>query len=81
MVVALIIGGMVGCAKRIEYVYVEPECDVPPLVSEAQLPQVDVDYVYDNLGTDVAEKLMKRERLIVDNLMEHRAVLQAVCNE
>jgi len=80
MAAALIIGATAGCQKRIEYVYVEPECHVPPLVSEAQLPQIDVDYVYDNLGDEVAEDLLTRERLIIDNLMEHRAILKEVCD-
>lgn len=68
-----------GCQKRIEYVHVQPECSLPPLVRESDLPSIDVDYVYDNLGTDVAEDLLKRERLIVDNLIEHRVMLKTIC--
>lgn len=70
-----------GCATKTEYVYIKPECSVPPMVSEADLPNIDVDYVYDNLGTEVAEDLLKRERLIVDSLLEHRAILKEICDE
>ena len=82
MTFALIAGGISvsGCGpKSIETVYVQPRCSVPPL--PANLPQPDVDYIYDRLGTDVAEQVRKRERLIVDSLMEHRAILKEVCKE
>ncbi len=87
LVIALISGGTGGCAKRIEYVYVEPVCSVPPLPRD--LPRIDVDGLYDALeayhgvdpGRQMAEALRKRERLIVDSLMEHRAVVTEICGK
>lgn len=69
-------GATLGCATT-EYVYVSPECTVPPMPSN--LPEPDVDYIYDRLGTEVAEQLLERERLIIDSLLEHRAILGELC--
>jgi hypothetical protein len=78
LVIGLIIGVTGACGTKTEYVFVKPECSVPPM--PADLPEPDVDYIYDNLGNDVAEQLRKRERLIVDSLLEHRAILKEICN-
>lgn len=71
--------GMIGCSAKTETVFLKPECSVPPMVIEADLPDINVDKVYDALGTETAEKLLKRERLIVDSLLEHRAILKEIC--
>lgn len=79
MMCALILGVTTGCATKTETVFIQPECSVPPLPSN--LPEPDVDYIYDRLGFEVAEQLMLRERLIVDSLMEHRAILKEICSK
>lgn len=84
MIFVLMIGAMIvltGCATKTEYVYIQPECSVPPMVTDADLPDIDVAKVYNALGTKTAEKLLKRERLIVDCLLEHRAILEEVCGD
>lgn len=86
--IVLLIGAQVGCGNK-QYVYVEPQCQTPPLVSEAELPKVDVDEVYDALeayhgtkkGRGIGEDLRKRERLLIDNLLEHRAIVVEVCGD
>ena len=82
MIFVLVVGGIIGSGcglKKTKYVYVPPECNLPPM--PADLPEPDVDYIYDNLGKDVAEQLLKRERLIVDSLLEHRAALEKLCGK
>lgn len=69
-----------GCGAKTEYVYMQPKCSVPPMVTEADLPDINVDLIYDKLGRKVAEKLRKRERLLVDSLLEHRAILKELCD-
>lgn len=85
--IALILGATIGCGKK-QYVYVKPYCRVPTLVSEAELPQVNVNEVYDALeayhgadkGRGIGEDIRKRERLLVDNLLEHRSIVKRLCD-
>ena len=77
LAVALMCLATLGCQKRIEYVYLQPECTAPPMPSG--LPVIDAEYVFNRLGVEVTEKLILRERLIVDSLMEHRAMLKEIC--
>lgn len=87
MATVLMIGTTAGCAKKIEYVWLKSDCRVPELITEDDLPGVDVDAIYDALeayhgtqeGRKMAEDLRARERLILDNLFEHRAIVIKVC--
>lgn len=79
--------GVSGCAKKTEMVYLQPDCNVPPMVTEADLPTVKVNAVYDALesyhgeekGKEIAEDLRERERRLVDSLLEHRAIVKELC--
>lgn len=90
MVSVLLVGGMIafaGCATKTEPVFIQPECSVPPM--PADLPEPDVDAVYDAMisfhgpqkGVRITEDLLKRERLIVDSLLEHRAIIEELCRK
>ena len=92
LAIVLILGGIAasGCGpKRTETVFIKPDCRLPDMVTEADLPDVDVNAVYDALesyhgaekGRAMAEALRARERLLVDSILEHRAILRTICGD
>lgn len=72
--VALVV--LTGCATtKTETIYVQPQCALPPL---PVLPVIDWAELQ---GTDSAlDRLEEYEALLVDALLEHRAMLGAICN-
>jgi len=89
LAIVLIIGVIAGCGAKTETVLLKPHCRLPDMVTEKDLPDVNVNAVYDALeayhgtekGRAMAEAIRKRERLILDNLLEHRAVLKEACQD
>jgi hypothetical protein len=65
----------VGCATTERLVYVQPECTVPAM---PQPPEVDASAL-DALDDDTYWVVRRRDRVLTDSLLEHRAVLRAVC--
>jgi hypothetical protein len=66
---------MTGCATTERLVYVQPECTVPAM---PQPPEVDA-AALDALDDDTYWLLRRRDRVLTDSLLEHRAILRAVC--
>lgn len=69
----LVIG---GCKSTPEIIYIKPECSVPV---RAELPQIDAGTLWDAVGPEVYDKLVYREKLIVDWAREMELTLNAIC--
>ena len=55
--------------------YVQPECTVPPMPAP---PEVDATAL-DPLDDVTYWVVRRRDRILIDSLLEHRAILRAVC--
>ena len=66
---------MTGCATTERTVYVQPECTVPVMPDP---PEVDATAL-DALDDVTYWVLRRRDRILIDSLLEHRAILRAVC--
>ena len=83
----LVLGAIAGCGTKTETVFLKPDCRLPARVTESDLPVVDAAAVYDALeayhgkaeGRRIAEALRARERMLVDVILEQRAVLEQIC--
>ena len=65
-----------GCANnQIETVYIEPECELPPLPAESGL---DVDEL-DALSDETFARLDHYIEGLIDSVHEHREMLRASC--
>lgn len=68
---------LTGCVTRTvtETVFVQPECQVPPVPA---LPPVHWAELHGS--DDALNRLEEYEALLVDSLLEHRAILNEVCH-
>lgn len=73
--VALVL--LTGCTTRTvtETVFVQPECQVPPVPA---LPTLDWAELHGS--DDALNRIEDYEALLVDSLLEHRAILTEVCH-
>ena len=65
-----------GCAsKQVEVVYIEPECELPPLPAQSGLATSELDALSD----ETYARLEFYVQGLIDSLAEHREMLRAVC--
>ena len=65
-----------GCgSKQIETVYIEPECELPPLPAESGLDVSELDALSD----ETYARLDYYIEGLIDSLNEHREMLREVC--
>lgn len=65
-----------GCETTTEYVYVEPSCTPPPAPG---LPIIEAGPLWEAVGQQTYDRLMERERLLVDWALELEAMLVELC--
>lgn len=58
--------------------YLKPECSLPV---RAELPQIDAGELWDAVGAETYDKLVEREKLIVDWAREMQLMLFAICED
>ena len=65
-----------ACASTTETVYVEPECEVPPLPTP---PEVSAHQLKEAVDEELRPTIERREAELIDALIERHRMLEEVC--